>query len=296
MKKHHGVLPNLFIVGAAKAGTTSLHHYLSQHPEIFMSPLKETDFFSREDIAEQNLYYPLSPVDSIVKYLELYRKAAGEKVLGESSPSYLYYPEVPRRIFRFNPEGKIVIIIRNPVHRAWSHYLMDKRLGFISWDLDEVIAGGEKDRENRLFYQQYIRLGMYYEQVDRYLKIFPSDSVMIILFDRFIDDTESVLSEICEFLGVNARYAFSSREARNAYIQAENRMIGRTYQLRWIRNTAKFLFPRDVQKWIRSRLFSTGGKPEMPGNTGKMLYDIFRPNLEKLESLLAIDLEKWKRG
>ena len=105
--------PNLFVVGAPRAGTTSLYHYLRQHPEIYMSPLKEPHFFSHSN--------PQS--DTVVKhqdaYLRLFDAARGEKLRGEASPAYLADPDAPARIKDASPEAKIVAVLREPVSRAF---------------------------------------------------------------------------------------------------------------------------------------------------------------------------------
>ena len=132
-------LPTFFIVGAPKAGTTSLYHYLEEHPEVYMSPIKETNFFSSKQMQEQELYYDATPIQSKNQYLELFKDVSQEKQVGEASVSYLYYTGVAKKILEFNPKAKIVIMLRNPVDRAFSHFLMDKRLGLSISSFMDVI-------------------------------------------------------------------------------------------------------------------------------------------------------------
>ena len=129
---------DFFIVGAPKAGTTSLYYYLNEHPEIVMSTQKETDFFSDESLQKQRLYYGKNRIETIEKYHALFRQKQ-DKIYGEASVSYLFYEDVPKKIKTYNPKAKIIIMLRNPTDRAFSHYLMDYRLGLLSTSLDRII-------------------------------------------------------------------------------------------------------------------------------------------------------------
>ena len=127
---------NTFIVGAPKAGTTSLHFYLQQHPDVCMSEIKEPNYFTAQEVVK--LYYDVSPVNSEDWYHSIFTKPT-RKVIGEGSVSYLFYPEVAQKIYNYNPEARILIILRNPVQRAFSHYLMDFRLGLCNISLEEIL-------------------------------------------------------------------------------------------------------------------------------------------------------------
>ena len=191
--------PNLFIVGAPKASTTSLYHYLSTHQDIFMAIPKEINYFSKDDINKQELYYNSFTVDSIEEYENLFKNKNNAKIVGEASVSYLFYEKVANKIFRYNPNAKIIILLRNPIERAFSHYLMDKRLGYIKVPFEEIIFKSSKVQFSELFYQQYIELGFYYQQVKRYLNTFGKNQVKIFLTDDIIDDISKVLSSIKYF-------------------------------------------------------------------------------------------------
>ena len=166
------MLPNFIIAGAPKAGTTSLYHYLSEHPEVFMSDPKEVNFFSKEEIDAQGLYYDIFKAGNISEYKKLFINANGKKAVGEASVSYLYYQEVPQKIKRIIPDAKIIIALRSPVERAFSHYLMDLRLGYIELSFEDVVYKRVEHKYLNLYYQQYVELGFYFEQVRRYIKCF----------------------------------------------------------------------------------------------------------------------------
>ena len=159
---------DFFIVGAPKAGTTSLYHYLSEHPQIEMSSQKEPDYFSDKAINEQGMYYGKNRVNTLDKYESLFVQKESV-VYGEASVSYLFYENVPEDIKKYNPNAKIIIMLRNPIERAFSHYLMDYRLGLISDSFENVLAKISKHKNAHLFYQQYIEVSKYAKQIQRYL-------------------------------------------------------------------------------------------------------------------------------
>ena len=131
---------NTFIVGAPKTGTTSLYYYLNQHTNVCMSSIKEPNFFSAKEV--NSLFYKSQIVDDINEYHKLFSQNK-KQIIGEASVSYLFFDEVPNRIYKYNPKAKIIILLRNPIERALSHYLMDFRLGFCSENFEDIIAQPE---------------------------------------------------------------------------------------------------------------------------------------------------------
>src|SRR4030095_7539079 len=153
-------LPNFFVVGAAKSGTTSLYEYMKMHPEIYMAPIKETHHFSTDiDNSKFRPNYARSLNKNLSKFLEgdmsdgifhafvkdwdqyvkLYRKATEEKAIGEVTNSYLYSAEAAKNIIGRFPGAKVIMMLRNPVDRAFSHYLMDLRIGYETENFMEAL-------------------------------------------------------------------------------------------------------------------------------------------------------------
>ena len=139
--------PNFFIVGSAKSATTSIYNYLEKHKSVFMSPIKEPNFFSkdiefnsfRSEYKRDLRHNPTNVVinhsawiDHDEKYYSLFSKANSEKVIGEGSVSYLFSKLAPLEIYKENKDSKVLIILRNPIDRAYSHYLMNLKLGYAS--------------------------------------------------------------------------------------------------------------------------------------------------------------------
>ncbi|MBK9638978.1 MAG: sulfotransferase [Bacteroidetes bacterium] len=175
--------PNFFIVGAAKAGTTSLYQYLSQHPEVYMSPIKEPNYFSTEikfeevrtEVKERirllkinsflkgNMRKPIHRafINDIKQYESLFRFVGNQKAIGEASASYLYSPYAAKAIQEYNSEAKIIIILRNPIQRIYSHYLMDRRMGITNLPFEEALEAEKSYQPRQWSYILYLELGEY---------------------------------------------------------------------------------------------------------------------------------------
>lgn len=170
---------NFFIAGAPKSGTTSLYEYLCQHKEIEMCSIKEPDFFSCTALKKEQTYYGNDPIQNLEKYNKLFSNKK-DLLRGEASVSYLFYDDVAKKIKKYNEKAKIIIILRNPVDRAFSHYLMDYRLGLVSENFEDIINKRINHKNALLYYQQYVSVGEYYNQVERYINVFGPEKLLII--------------------------------------------------------------------------------------------------------------------
>ena len=281
---------NLFIVGTPKAGTTSLHHYLNEFPEILMSIRKEPDFFSDREIQEQGLYYGTSRINTLSKYNSLFSSWIDEPIIGEASVSYLFYPSVPERIKLYNENSKIIIMLRNPIERAFSHYLMDYRLGLTSNSFEE-----EFDKKETLNFQQYFLLGNYFHQVKRYLNIFGKENVHIIWYSDFKENTANELNKVISFLGLNTDFKLDFNKIHNSFSMPKNNFIRKIYSIVWLRKTLSFLFPANFLIYIKTVLFNKGNKPRLSDRIRELLRKYYLPDIERLEELLSVNLSQWKK-
>lgn len=281
---------NLFIVGTPKAGTTSLHHYLNEFPEILMSIRKEPDFFSDREIQEQGLYYGSSRINTLSKYNSLFSSWIDEPIIGEASVSYLFYPNVPERIKLYNENSKIIIMLRNPIERAFSHYLMDYRLGLTSNSFEE-----EFDKKETLNFQQYFLLGNYFHQVKRYLNIFGKENVHIIWYSDFKENTANELNKVISFLGLNTDFKLDFKKIHNSFSMPKNNFIRKVYSIVWLRKTLSFLFPANFLIYIKTVLFNKDNKPKLSDRIRELLHKYYLPDIERLEKLLSVNLSQWKK-
>lgn len=290
-------LPNFIVVGAAKSGTTSICHYLSEHPEVFMSSPKEVNYFSREEIDAQELYYDCFKVRNLDEYIKLFSDVTNEKAVGEGSVSYLYYPKTPFKIKECLPEAKIIIMLRDPLSRGFSHYLMDHRLGLVDVSYDTIVRQDSQSDKQHLYYQQYVELGLYYNQVKRYLDTFGRESVKIFLQEDLRDNPEKVILELYVFLGIDYSYIPDLSRKHNAFSMPKNSLIHKLYTSHTLRTLTSNLFPRRLKKLIKNLLFKRGKKPLLSSETLDCLIDIYNDDVQKLEKLIGRDLSGWcQRG
>ena len=199
-------MPNFFLVGAARSGTTSLDRYLSQHPEIYITSRKESHFFAAN-------HFPCTdPEDNglsknIIRdkeqYIQLFAHAAGAKAIGESSVYYLCFPDTAERIAQTVPDAKIIIVLREPVARAYSAYMHLVRDGRETLGFAEGL-NREEERKQQGFEPMwwYKELSLYYHQVKQYLEVFGRQRVKVLVYEEFSANPESVLRDVFSFLGV----------------------------------------------------------------------------------------------
>jgi len=279
-----------FIVGAPKAGTTSLFHYLNTHPEIKMSSAKEPNYFSDKELFDQGLYYGTSRIDTLQKYNSLFSGRKKEKLMGESSVSYLYYSEVPKRIKVYNTDSKIIVMLRNPVDRAFSHYLMDYRLGLTSESFES-----EFNKKIGLKFQQYFLLGNYSSQVKRYIDVFGRENIHFIWYSDFKKNTSLELEKVFDFLSLNTNYCLDFNKVHNSFFMPKNNIVRKIYSIIWLRKVLVSLIPSTFISLIKSILFNKGNKPKISVEVRNSVSLYFEKDIEILEKLLSINLEKWKK-
>ena len=276
---------NTFIVGAPKAGTTSLHYYLNQHSDVSMSSLKEPNFFSSKEV--KSLFYNSKCIDDSNDYHKLF-SIEKRQVRGEASVSYLFYENVPKRIFNYNSDAKIIIMLRQPIERAFSHYLMDCRLGFCSEKLEDIIANPKIYPQ---YFQQYLELGNYYSQLKRYQDIFGKEQLLVIFYEDFKTDTKKVMKTVFSFLQIEKQEINFS--IKNYFLSTSNTLISKLYKFNIIRKGVKTIMTEHLLSLIRSKYFSTKSKPIISKSTEQQLKAFYKPDILQLEKLLNTDLARW---
>jgi hypothetical protein len=204
-------LPNFILVGAGKAGTTSLYSYLAQHPQIYMSPTKDPRYFSSEYYTTFNRnaigHQYREEGMSIEEYEALFSGVTDEIAVGEASTEYLFFEKTAERIKNTIPDAKIIIILRDPVERAFSAYCYHVRDGRETLSFEESLER-EPSRENEKWQVGwfYKRGGLYYKQVKRYLEMFDWSRVKLILWEDLNQSPQKVYTDIFDFLQVNTAF------------------------------------------------------------------------------------------
>ncbi len=286
-------LPDFFIVGAPKAGTTSLFQYLQSHPEIFMCPVKEPNYFAYEEISRNKLYYKQNSVKTLPEYERLFVNAGHQQVIGEASVSYLFYPGTAAHIKKLIPRAKIIIILRNPTDRAFSHYLMDKRLGYIRASFEDIIYKNKGIKNLLLYYQQYVDLGFYFDQVNRYIQSFPPKQVKVFIFEELSQNLTCFIKSTMQFLRVSDEYVPKVLKRFNVHAEPKNALTRFFYPVSSLRRTFNRLLPLKWQLFLKQSLFELDEKPEMKKDTRDHLNSLYRSNIEALETLIEKDLSLW---
>ena len=311
-------LPSFFIVGAPKTGTTSLYHYLDQHPQIYMSPVKEPCYFasevrlehfnrefessarSRSQRLHEYLEGPMSGVDpgGIVSnwddYLKLFKNVNGEKAIGEASVCYLWSPTAAANIRSRIPEAKIFMILRDPAERAFSQYMQYAANGLVKRSFREQIecsARNTRHEFNPLY--PFLEYGQYFGQVKTYLELFPRANVRIYLYEESWKDPGRFLKSIFEYLNVDSE--FRADVSRRSLQGRAPRTLAGQYLLRRFGITPglKTLLPKSVWQGVRRLLFKSNNSPRMDAPDRRYLCDYYRDDVEKLSTLLDRDLGAW---
>lgn len=277
--------PNFFIAGAPKAGTSSLHAYLQAVPGIFMSRIKEPNYFSRVIVPDD---HPVRPIRDKAKYLALFAGATSERVVGEASPTYLADPEAPRLIRQVAPDSRVLISLRDPVERAFSHYLMMRNNGMAKASFLDEIRRGLNLQSQRSLVLLRPDVGLYHEQVKRHLDTFGAAQVKVILFEEFMADAKGGLGQILEFLGIRHDLGSFNAPAYRRFAEVRGPVVRYLFGNRSVARASEVLVSPRLRKWVRDRfLVRSAAKPEMEPEARAWLTDYYRDDVRNLAALLG---------
>lgn len=283
---------SFFCVGVQKAGTSTLHDIIKQHPDVSLPKRKETHFFRDDDKYDRGLDF----------FFNLFEQKSGAKVYGEIDPDYLYFENCAQRIESTFQDVKIIIILRNPIDRAYSHYLMTKSRGLEELSFEEAIHA-EKDRLKSHFDHinySYISRGMYTKQIERFESIFGPENVTVFLFDDFLANAEKVITKFVEFAGLEP-YSFDYSVKSNVASEPKNEKIRDfVYKPSRLKKFIGKLIPSkqlksDIMTTIVSKNRKEVEKAPLSHELKRRVYQkFFETEIKRLEEKLAVDLESWK--
>jgi len=311
-------LPNFFIAGAPKAGTTSLYYYLDQHPEVYMSAIKEPNFFALEIRAEnfdtqrrrniarearglrKFLAGPMrrKRLSGIVTdwddYLRLFANADYQTALGEASVCYLWSPTAPQRIAARIPDARILVMLRDPAERAFSQYLHGLGNGNIRWSFREHIQRSLRQGSGPFsVHYPFLEFGLYAEQVGRYLERF-GRNVWIGFHEDFRERPLAVYRDICRFLGVAE--AFSPAMDRR-HLEAQPPRLAATGWLKraGVWEAAARVTPPGLRPLLRRALIHRPGAVRMDPADRNYLVEFYHDDIRKVAKLVGRNLDGWLR-
>ena len=293
---------DFFVVGAARSSTTSLYNYLIQHPEIYLPKIKELNYFSEVeskdlslyDKPEKNQFYHTKIIKSAKTYDKLFKGANDNQIKGDISPSYMWDRNTAERIFNHNPEAKIIISLRNPVYRAFSHYLMNFSIGQeINVTFGEALKA---PKEN--FWgggNLYIELSEYYEAIKPYYKLFKPENIKLLVFEGWTVEKEKTLESLFSFLGINTGFKVSHEVDKNQKVAYKNIKTLNVLRNPKIKKFIDFFLIDKLKDSLKTKLFKKEDfSIELDPTIQLELEEHFRPQVEKLNELLNLNLlEKW---
>jgi hypothetical protein len=287
-------LPNFLVLGAQKAGTTSLHNYLAQHPEIFMSREKEPHYFSLGDTAGPPPPRDAFVAESLSEYERLFDRVRGEVAVGESSTTYLDSARAAGRIAERLPGVKLLAILRDPAGRAHSQYVFNRKRMLedaptfaraLSLESQRLAAGlGAR--------YAYRAKGFYAAQLDVYLRFFDRSQLRVYLYEDLAEAPTTLFRDIFGFLGVDEGFVPDTRLRYN--VSGVPRNAAAATLLRLVGPVRPWL-----EAWTPAALMSRVGRPLIVSQREdpvlrRQLVEDYREDILRLEAMIGRDLAAWR--
>ena len=300
-------LPNFIVIGAAKSGTTSLHRYLSNHPEIYVPARREPSFFAHEG---EHLDYrgpgdnEWSFVTNVEKYRRLFGGADSYKAVGDISPRYLYFERACDRIKHYIPDARLIAVLRHPVDRAYSHFLMNRNR-YCEPESNFRTAlekGPERVRLGWGWDWQYVEAGLYYKQLKRYYQRFDPGQLKIFLYDEYKVNPDEFFNSLFRFLEVNSSFrpdtSVRHRAAALPRMPAVRAFLNRPHTLKtWAVQLLPYHLLKGFYRQVRDTVNGWNSRPPDPlaQEVRQELFErYFEADCAQLEALIGRDLSIWR--
>jgi hypothetical protein len=305
------VSPDIFLIGAAKAGTTTIANWMGENPNIALSKIKEPNYFST-DIEVNNFsseFNAISPslpesywlkeeleivhqdfVKDQNRYDRLFEHAIPGQKLAECSTSYFWSTNAAEEVKRASPKGKISIILRNPVDRAWSHYRMARKYGLVSGSFLEEL---EKDSSAKSLWGQshnFYHLSLYSKSLKRWMQHYDADQLRVDIYEVFFENPQNSWNDICQFWGVTDNPVFGeikNHESQDPQSPILNRLILRLK----LKRLTDFL-PRRLYVFLKNSLFRKDSE-QLSYENRKKAMKYFTDDIRELEPLVGRSLSLW---
>ncbi|WP_137389772.1 sulfotransferase family protein [Rhodoligotrophos defluvii] len=313
MTNARGRLPDFFIVGAMKAGTTTLYDWLRRHPDLFLPDEKEPFYFLWPDGVAR---FQLPTASRLItaenwmvirtehQYRSLFARAGADQRIGEASTFYLPDPDAAARIKSACPDAQIITILRDPVERAHSAYWFQQSLGLepAGSFRAAIMAELRGEREDWLYGWRHVHCGRYAAQIERYFRHFGEERVLVLKFEDLRADVRAVVRRVLTFLGVNSQILPECAPAANVTAIPRS---GPMRQVKFLfsrpnplKDTVKRAVPRPLRRRIRQTVFAAVDRysarpPALVAADRALLQDLFEPEHRRLECLLGRRFTQW---
>ena len=289
-------LPDFIVVGAAKAGTTALYWYLADHPQVFMSRVKETNYFAFGLDERGHLLYGDPelhhfPITTLDAYERSFEGAGDARAVGEASPIYLECPQSATRIRDTIPDARILCGLRDPIDRAYSDYQMYLRSRGRRFDpARELTPSAAWARPD----SHWMQISMYHEALRRYFDVFPRERIFVFLFDDLKADQVGLVRDIYRFLGTDDGFVPDFGTPHNVGGMPASMLLERVLTNDSLRRAVDPWIPQRAADWARrTRTRNLRRAPRLPSELGKELRERFREDIGQTAELIGRDLSFW---
>ncbi|MDA0867792.1 MAG: sulfotransferase [Cyanobacteria bacterium] len=294
--------PDFLVIGAGRSGTTSLHQYLSQHPQLFLPPKNPSYFYATDltgsPLADRPAVMPHYFVTSGDAYSRLFCDAPSGCLRGEVSPVYLASTRVASRIARVLPGIRLIAILRHPIDRVRSRYLSRHRDGLESAATFEQLVDRELDKPVHRddAHATYLAGGMTSHFLATYLDLFPRENILILFFEDFARDTATSMADICRFLDIDNTFPF---DVSHIYNQGGGRIRNHAIARLWAgsepwRRRLRPCLPKRWRDKAFQRVTARSEPVPLMRDTRRRLLDFYGQDIERLQELTGRDLSHWR--
>jgi len=292
--------PNFIIIGAMKAATTSLYTYLKQHPDVFMTTIKEPMFFNnfQKKSNFKTTGRKRRKINTLEQYYQLFDAVKNEKAIGEASPSYISNENCPSLIQQHLPDTKIIAVLRQPVDRAYSNFLHARRADKEPIVDFETALNKEAERkiENWSPLYHYKSKGYYNEQLERYYNLFTKENIKILLFEDLVKNPIKTTQEVFKFLNIDNSFITDTSKKANVSGTPKGLFGFLIMKLRYYNLIPNIQFSNYLPSFVIQFIFNSAYKKASPlaSEVKKRLTNTFyKGDILKLEKLIGKNLQHW---
>jgi len=289
-------MPNFFVIGAGKAGTTSLHRYLDQHPDVYMSPVKEPTFFAPEAGRPHPGEPAKAAVDTRTEYEALFDGVRGERAIGESSVAYLPFAHVAAPAIRDAvPDARLIAVLRHPAERAFSDYSMYVQMGTEELDFATAVTSELEGGVEVSWWRRYVQFGHYGSFLTAWLVHFEDDRLRVHLYEDLVTDPVGVTRDVFGFVEVDPSFAPQTGVRHNVTRHPPKRgWVHRVLRFGPAKVAVKRVLPehrwKPAVEWVRRK---NSVVPEFPPEVRARLIDVYRDDIAVTQEILGRDLSAW---